>query len=156
MNVTERLELLMQRAADGELSADQRRELLELMEYQPDGWKRLACTFLEEQLVGHSVRQTPLVGPLIEESVVHPVQRPGGFWYHHPALTTAVTICLAFVLGVSVPWGRDVNRLQSASPVLGTDTVGIDSSPSYSDLTNDAEFLRQLADELVRRRKAGE
>ncbi|MCH2202946.1 MAG: hypothetical protein MK102_13315 [Fuerstiella sp.] len=155
MNVTERLELLMQRAADGELSADQRHELLELVEYQPNGWKRLACTFLEEQLVGHSVRETPLVAPLAEESVVQPVQRPGGFWYHHPALTTAVTICLAFVLGASVSWDRGANVRQSKSPVLSTDTVGIGSSPSHNDLTKDAEFLRQL-DELVRRREAAD
>lgn len=101
-----RLELLMQRAADGELTPAQRHELMDAAETQPDGWKQLACTFLEEQLVRQNFQQNPKTADVPEETVVQPLKKSEGFWYRHPALSTAVTICLAFVLGLAVPWER--------------------------------------------------
>ena len=110
MTSTEHLQLLMQRAADGELSAEQRHTLMELVERHPDGWRQLACRFLEEQLFSQSIRQSSIAAPPVEESTVHPVRQPNGFWYRHPALTTAVTVILAFSLGLAVPWNRDADR----------------------------------------------
>ena len=152
MTVSERLELLMQRAADGELSVDQRHELMELVEYQPNGWKQLACTFLEEQLVGQSIRQTPPVSPPPKNLLVEPVRRPTGFWYHHPSLTTAVTICLAFGLGLTVPWEGDssidrVNSVPLATDPVLTDQVNADLP--QQDLSINVELRQQLA-ELLR------
>ena len=151
MTVSERLELLMQRAADGELSVDQRHELMELVECQPNGWKQLACAFLEEQLVGQSMRQAPPVSPPPENSLVGPVRRSTGFWYHHPNLTTAVTICLAFGLGLTVPWERDssIDRVNSAQ--LATDpvhTVQVNADSPQQDLSINVELRQQLADLL--------
>jgi hypothetical protein len=124
MNPDDRLELLMQRAADGELSAAQRRELMNAAGQLPDGWKRVACTFLEVQLVGSAIRRAPLSAAADEVEVVQPVRRSMGFWYSHPSLTTAITICLAFVLGISVPWGRSGGSNPLPAVRLETDVVG--------------------------------
>ena len=142
MTPTEQLELLMQRAVDGELCVGQRHDLMQLAERQPDGWRQLACTFLEEQIVSQTIRQAPLVSPLAEESIVQPAHRPTGFWYHHPVLTTAVTICVAFVLGLTVPWNRNAEE-QSASRVhLVGDSVNADSVRRESPV--DAEMRQML------------
>ncbi len=137
MTSTEHLELLMQRAADGELSEEQRHELMELVEHHPDGWRQLACRFLEEQLFSQSMRQTPLAGPPVEESIVRPMSRPIGFWYHHPALTTAVTIVLAFALGLTVPWNRDADRRDNT--VLHTQGVDFELRPELEALRRHLE-----------------
>lgn len=143
-----RLEILMQRAADGELSEEQRRELIQAVETHPDGWKQLACTFLEEQLVGHHIRRAPLTSVASEDNtVVQPVRQPKGFWYRHPALSTAVTICLAFVLGLSVPWERTPE--QNRSNVAQLPSEPLDTSP----VATDAELREQLA-EILRQLEA--
>ena len=145
MNMTsiERLEILMQRAADGELSVDQRHELMAAVEQHPDGWKQLACTILEEQLVGQTIRQTPLSAATLEETTVQPLRRPTGFWYHHPVLTTAVTICLAFVLGLAIPSERDANYTQqSAAMQRVADPVA--AQPASQGVSRDAELNNRL------------
>jgi len=152
MNVTERLELLMQRAADGELSVEQRHELMELVEYQPRAWKRLACTFLEAQLVGQHIRQAPRVSPDPEESEVQPVRRSTGFWFHHPTLTTAITICLAFAVGLTVPWDRDSGSLQPMpSPMTANleGTISVDTDSQGHNGSIDEELRREI-EELQR------
>jgi len=145
MTSTERLEILMQRAADGELSVDQRHELMDAAEQHPDGWKQLACTILEEQLVGQTIRQTPLSATTLEETTIQPLRRPTGFWYHHPALTIAVTICLAFVLGWAVPsdQGRK-NTQQPTAMQLMADPV-IAQPASSPAVQRDAELHNRLS-----------
>ena len=152
MTPTEQLKLLIQRAADGELSTEQRHKLMELAEHQPDGWKQLACTFLEEQLVSQTIRQAPLVSSLAEESIVQPVRRTSGFWYHHPTLTTAVTICLAFALGVTVSWNLDsdgsvANLVQLVTDPVDTDPVSTDSQQHRSPIDDE---LRQQLEKVLR------
>jgi hypothetical protein len=144
MTSTERLEILMQRAADGELSVEQRHELMEAAEEHPDGWKQLACTILEEQLVGRTIRLTPLTATTLEATTVQPLRRPTGFWYHHPVLTTAVTICLAFVLGLAVPPKQDANNTQhSAAMQLMPDPVA--AQPASQGVSRDAELHNRLS-----------
>lgn len=139
MTATDQLELLMQRAADGELSTEQRHELMELVEQHPDGWRQLACRFLEEQLVSRCIRQAPHSDAPVEESIVRPLTSPAGFWYRHPALTTAITIVLAFVLGLTVPWDRSTD----GSVVGGVQVVREGDAPQRA-LPRDDEFLRKL------------
>jgi len=129
----QRLELLTQRAIDGELSAEQRHELLDAIEARPGGWKHLACSFMEEHLVGSGVRQSAnAIQPEIEkQTTVVPKPVSSGFWYRHPAVSTAVTICLAVALGLALPWNRGT-RVQSATPATSREaqTVGIENIPS--------------------------
>lgn len=47
--VSEELERQLVRLADGELSADDRRRLLKRLDELPDGWRRCALVFLENQ-----------------------------------------------------------------------------------------------------------
>ncbi len=120
MNSEERLEMLMQRAIDRELSSPQRRELLDALNDHPDGWKQLSCAFLEEQLVGSGVRGAATMAASMDEpaATVTPASRQSAFWYQHPVLSTAVTICLAFVLGLAIPVEQT-----NQQPVAGAQTV---------------------------------
>ena len=159
MTSTERLEILMQRAADGELSVEQRHELMEAAEEHPDGWKQLACTILEEQIVGQTIRQTSLPAARLEETTVQPLVRPKGFWYHHPVLTTAVTICLAFVLGMAVSSEQDaIDTQQSAAIRQLADPVA--AQPASQGVSRDTELhnrvsrILQMLEELDRRSPA--
>jgi hypothetical protein len=47
----------LDRLVDGELDSDQRRQLLESLESQPDGWRRCAMAFLESQAWRREMRQ---------------------------------------------------------------------------------------------------
>jgi hypothetical protein len=159
MTSTERLEILMQRAADGELSVEQRHELMEAAEEHPDGWKQLACTILEEQIVGQTIRQMSLTATTLKETTVQPLRRPTGFWYHHPVLTTAVTICLAFVLGLTVSSQQDaIDNQQSAAKQQLPDPVA--TQPASQGVSRDAELhnrvsrMLQMLEELDRRSPA--
>jgi hypothetical protein len=159
MTSTERLELLMQRAADGELSVEQRHELVEAAEGNPDGWKQLACTILEEQIVGQAIRQTSLPMASLEETTVQPSVRPAGFWYHHPVLTTAVTICLAFGLGMAVSSQQDAIVAQQSGAIRQLpDPVA--AQPASQGVSRDAELhnrvsrILQMLEELDRRSPA--
>jgi hypothetical protein len=139
----ERLELLMQRAVDRELAPAQRRELLEILNQQPEGWKQLGCAFLEEQLVGTGVRgaATLKASNTEPDSTVTPSGRQTAFWYQHPILSTAVTICLAFALGLAIPVHRTVQQpavagqtVSGGQPVkLGNGSVGSDRDEQLRD-----------------------
>jgi hypothetical protein len=144
MTSTERLEILMQRAADGELSVEQRHELIEAAEEHPDGWKQLACTILEEQIVGQTIRQTPLTATTLEETTVQPLRRPTGFWYHHPVLTTAVTICLAFVLGIAVSSEQHTINTQK-SGVMQQLADPVATQPASQGVSRDVELHNRVS-----------
>jgi hypothetical protein len=49
--------LLIDRLVDGELSSDERRQLLSDLEGQPDGWRRCALAFVEAQVLRSNLRQ---------------------------------------------------------------------------------------------------
>lgn len=155
MTGSHRLELLMQRAVDGELTPTQRHELLECVADQPEGWKFLACAFLEEQLVAGGVRRSAAAEPMqTEDDVVQPLKTPKGFWYRHPVISTAVTLCLSFVLGLSVPWGRvlpsaPIQTTPIASTPRRTETIPVDTTgPDRSRLVSPEESLLRAMEQL--------
>ena len=47
---TEEDDRLIQRCVDNELTTAERHELMKRLDQIPEGWKQLACTYLEEQL----------------------------------------------------------------------------------------------------------
>jgi|GEM_PF-2668897 len=116
----DRLELLMQRAIHRELTVAQRHELLDALKEQPDGWKQLGCAFLEEQLLGSGIRGAATMANTTDESesTVTPASKQSAFWYQHPVLATAVTICLAFVLGLAIPVERANQQPMAAAPTV--------------------------------------
>ena len=101
--MNERDEILIQRCVDGELSSDQRRELLQRME-DTDGWKELACTYIEDQLfaVAGSDQPSAAVSPAAMKP--EPAARRR-HWFHHPAMSVALTACVAFLLGLVINQG---------------------------------------------------
>jgi hypothetical protein len=156
----ERLEMLMQRAVDRELSSAQRHELLDAVAQRPDGWKQLACTFLEEQLVGIGVRgaATPAVYADELKSTVTPTSKRSAFWYQHPLMSSAVTICLAFVLGLAIPWQRTAHQPSVSIPtVLGSQTVNSDNGGMIPEpdeqLRREMEALRRALESYGRPRR---
>ena len=49
---------LFDRLADGELGDEQRRELLARLDHEPDGWRRCALAFLEDQALRQALEPT--------------------------------------------------------------------------------------------------
>lgn len=54
--ISQRDELLIQRCIDDELTPEQTRQLLSRLDQLTDGWKSLACGFIEDRSVGKSLR----------------------------------------------------------------------------------------------------
>ena len=107
--LSKRDEILIQRSVDGELSTDERRELLQRMEEVPAGWKELACAFMEDQLFGSAVLAD--TGTSVQaEAATRSGSSPSPSlsrassrrWYNHPLTTVALTVCVAFLAGMLV------------------------------------------------------
>ena len=114
---TDKQERLIQRAIDGELSGEQRRTLLEQCGRSRDGWKSLACAFLEDQLIRQAVGDGSGLSAVddTESAVpVRPAARVATRWYHYPAVTVPLTMCAALLLGMLMPWDGLSERGPSA------------------------------------------
>ena len=48
---------IFDRLVDGELSEAERRELLQMLDRRPDGWRRCALAFLEQQTWGQALAE---------------------------------------------------------------------------------------------------
>lgn len=97
-NVEKITDSLLDRLVDGELDSAQRRQVLQLLEQEPDGWKRCARAFLEAQAFRDALLEcaesTQTVSPLSNESVLatagrERTRRPRAF-----ALLTTTAVCL--------------------------------------------------------------
>lgn len=101
----------LDRLVDGELSERQRRELLAQLDQRPDGWRRLALSFLESQCWQETAREfdesdlaeRPSAPPA---QVASPRARSGGNadrsakpWMSAP-LAMAASFFVAFALGI--------------------------------------------------------
>ncbi|MEO1979865.1 MAG: hypothetical protein ABGZ24_05065 [Fuerstiella sp.] len=100
--MTDHDELLLQRCVDGEISANQRAELIQRLDANPDGWKVLACSFMEDQLVAsgiaHSVTHEHAVSPVPQ--LLQKKEKP--HWFHHPLMSVTLSVCVAFLGGVLI------------------------------------------------------
>ena len=128
--LTERDDRLIQRAVDGELSADDRCELTQRMRCHPDSWQQLACAFLEDQLLQRAVvgAASKHTADVSHQALPLPgrTKQTNAFWLRHPGLSVAVTMLMTFLLGLLVPWGRTAEE----SP--GDDVVQSDGSGETS------------------------
>lgn len=76
MNEFERVSAAeLERLADGELSVAERRSVLLALDQDPDGWRRLALTFLEVQAMRESLRRIP-VFPIESPASASPLPTP--------------------------------------------------------------------------------
>lgn len=121
--LTNRDEILIQRCVDGELNHDERRELLARMDQLPEGWRTLACTFMEEQLFADAANESLQASP----SPAANRQRPAApssrkqTWFASPVTTLVLSLCVAF-LGGLLASGR-FRDAQNASPVFAENTT---------------------------------
>jgi hypothetical protein len=96
-------ELLIQRCIDNELSTEQRRRLMERLESTPDGWKVLACGFLEDQSFENAIGDELREIPLIRRQPPAATTEHRAHWFHHPLMSFTLIACIAFLVGVLVP-----------------------------------------------------
>lgn len=118
---------LLDLLVDGELSDDERRELLAWCERETDGWRRCALAFLEAQswskVLGDLTDTSRPVGCAPTAAVV---TRRDSFWNVRQwgtMLAMAASVVLAFTLGL---WIRDSEQGRQIAPLAqpSTSVVG--------------------------------
>jgi hypothetical protein len=106
---------VLDRLVDGELNEAERREVLLLLEEAPEGWRRCALAFLENQAWGNAL---PSVA---KELTTVPVvaKEP---WYRHPITTwaTALAASLLFSFGIGGWTTRGFVPIQTPSSAAKT------------------------------------
>lgn len=130
-------ESLKQKCVDGELSNEEREQLLDWLEQNPSEWKDLACCYMEDQLFGQAVVSEPV--PV--RSSVRPVPQPPKnsrwrLWFAHPVTSVALCLCVAFLSGMLI---RD-----NSSPSM----AGGESSVPYRLTSTKSEFPRAMSSML--------
>ena len=121
---------VLDRLVDGELSQDQRRELLAALDDEPGAWRRCALVFLEAQSWRWQLGQVaaePIVAQLAatKSAEKSPLPRAtrGTFW--SACLAIAASLLVAFGLGTRFPLTSEqpiaVKQASDAAPV--TDAV---------------------------------
>ena len=125
----------LDRLVDGELSADDRRRLIETLEQQPEKWRDCACAFLEAQEFGTACSDLVIGSELprtlaatAEASQVHaraPAaagarRSPRGWW-----AVLAACLLLGIAVGRSLDQGGSA-ALDKAPLLVGEDDVGND------------------------------
>lgn len=93
-------EVLIQRCVDDEASADERREIMQRFDERPEGWKLLACSFLEEQLFARATKQE--CASVVPSRPVPAGEQKKVHWFHHPVTSLALSVCVAFMAGLLV------------------------------------------------------
>jgi len=91
-------EILIQRCVDNECSPQERRELIDRLDQIDDGWKTLACTYMEEQLFASACSEERVA--VVPVTPAEAVAATPGNWFHHPAVSMVLTACVVFLLGV--------------------------------------------------------
>lgn len=122
-------ERLMQRVIDNECSVEERRELLSQLDENPEGWKMLACGFMEDQLFA-SAAVAPSQNPLAPVPAPQPAKNKSVSWRTNPLVTRVLAACVMFMLGVVVT--------RQWSPVTGNPVTAND--PPIEVVSNKAPF----------------
>ncbi|MEZ6122049.1 MAG: hypothetical protein R3C49_02600 [Planctomycetaceae bacterium] len=123
--MTRTLDQLIQRCVDNELTQTERHQLLSQLESVSDGWKQLACTYLEEQLLASAVVDQELQ-TAVRLAGSHSDNRPERrHWFHHPLTSAALMACIAFLLGVlvrGVPQSGDAQQIAASGGSVASQT----------------------------------
>lgn len=149
-------EMLMQRCVDGELTDEQRRQLLQQLEQEPQAWKELACLYMEDQLFAKAVGTDIGQSYLLQRQVSKPDSTtsnqhatPSGstnagwkHWFAHPVTSVALCLCVAFLSGMLL---RDNARptMTASNASSGSDSIPYRLTSAESD-----EFPRAVKNAL--------
>ncbi len=98
----DRNEILIQRCVDNELSAAERRELIQQLDNSDDGWKELACAFMEDRMFANAIRDEPSATVAPPDSLTLPKPEQKSHWFHHPMMSLILSAGVAFLGGVLV------------------------------------------------------
>ncbi|APZ92720.1 anti-sigma factor family protein [Fuerstiella marisgermanici] len=96
----DRNEILIQRCVDNELSAAERRELMQQLDSCDEGWKELACAFMEDRMFANAIRDEPTATVVPPASLTPQKQKP--HWFHHPMMSLILSASVAFLGGVLI------------------------------------------------------
>lgn len=135
---------VLDRLVDNELDESQRRALIASLEDRPDGWRRCALAFLENQtlqadlgaLVGPS-RTNTLPGTRAANGEPRPGRAAPSRWL--AGLTIAASLAAAFALGRWSPHAPDDKPLPPARQVAGLETTPSAAGQSVPDLDEDSD-----------------
>lgn len=98
--MNERDAVLIQKCVDDEVTTGERRELMARLDEIPDGWKTLACSYMEDQLFSQAIRHEVLsdsdIPPLLSEAAKKP------HWFYHPIMSLALSAGIAFLGGILI------------------------------------------------------
>lgn len=124
---------LIDRLVDGELSAEQRRELLASLDAEPAAWRECAVAFLEAQTWRASLADLGRATVAAPRAAVEP--RPRRFAPATAWAAVAATALLAFGLGTIVP------GLESRENPLGPTQAVAEPSPAEIEAARNPESL---------------
>jgi hypothetical protein len=166
-NITD--DAMIDRLVDGELSGDERRELLTSLDAQPDGWRRCALAFLEAQTWRSDMRRIiapAAVAPAntstsaVATHVPQSSRRYGGAW-----LAVAAALLVAFGLGRQLGVGEraELNQAQLAgveeavpTPRANVDEAELPTGDAVTLVVNDHRGVPQrVSVPLVEGRRLG-
>lgn len=131
-------EALKQKCVDGELSNEQRHQLLDWLEQNPSEWRELACQFMEDQLFGQAVAVDSIASR--PASVTKTPERPATtnqrwrHWFAHPVTSVALCLSVAFLSGMLLR-----NNPSPSGAMTG------DSLPYQLTSAGSAEFPRAMS-----------
>lgn len=150
-------EVLMQRCVDGELTDDQRRQLLQQLEQEPEAWKEIACLYMEDQLFAKAVGADAVQSHMAQSRQVSqsssaaPSQHANPsvstksrlkHLFAHPVTSVALCLCVAFLSGMLL---RDNTNptLTASNASSGSDSIPYRLTSAESD-----EFPRAVKNAL--------
>lgn len=128
--MNENNEILIQRCIDNELTSEERQALLQRLEETPEGWKSLACGFVEEQLFADAISAPPESPPKPMPATDRGRAQPA-HWFHHPVTSLVLSVCVAFVVGLLVR-GELSGSGSGEFPVATTGNSTVTSAPETS------------------------
>jgi hypothetical protein len=115
------------RLIDGELSDAERREILLLIENEPEGWRRCALAFLEDQAFRKALAGVASAGEkvkhLASDSLAPPRTRNRNLWLRHVPIAAsliALTFAAGFAAGgLTTPTpGPEIARSKAPEPSI--------------------------------------
>jgi hypothetical protein len=146
--MTEHDELLVQRCVDGEISAEQRAELIQQLDAGSDGWKVLACAYMEDQLVARGVAHPQLTVEADSSAPQLLRQSEKPHWFHHPLMSVALSACVAFLGGVlisrEISVGENVPNVGVVSAASNQKSGSGDSSAPTALVTGQPDYRLRL------------
>jgi hypothetical protein len=125
-------DILLDRLVDGELTADERRELLQSFDQRPEGWRRCALAFLEAQSWREELGQVARESAAATRETKSPVPSVG---VSRKSMWTTGAMWLAMAAGLLVAFGLGTMRREPGQMVANNSGVSADqvaSTPATS------------------------